>query len=191
MSEKIKILSIISKIIILIKLFSDIFNILIIINFLINWFFLLTKTPPSIGLILIIQIIFISLILRGITLNYWFSFILFIVIIGGLIVLFIYITRIIPNSIHKINWKIILYIRIIFFTSILLIYIINFNLLLNKISIDSINLISLFKNNYFYLTKIYNFPLNYLFLLRVIYLLLTLIIAAKLVKSSYGSIRQI
>nr|AMW67914.1 NADH dehydrogenase subunit 6 [Coniopteryx sp. YW-2016] len=167
------------------------FNMLLIFNFFMNFFFLLSKTPPSMGLILMIQIIVLSLILSTMTFNYWFSFILFIVMIGGLMVLFIYMTSMIPNSIHKINWTIILYTMILFFSISMTSYLMNFNLLFNKNSLESISSLLLFKNNYFYLNKMYNFPLNYLLLLSIIYLLLTLIIAAKLVKSSYGSIRQI
>jgi len=56
------------------------------------------KHPIAIGPILLIQTVIVCLI-RGTTFkSFWFSYILFIIIIGGILVLFIYITRLASNE---------------------------------------------------------------------------------------------
>lgn len=66
------------------------------------------KHPISIGSIIIIQTINIRLIIRLILKNSWFSIILFISIIGGIIIIFTYISRIASNEKFKFSNKLLL-----------------------------------------------------------------------------------
>ena len=57
-----------------------------------SWEFLYILSELAIGLILLIQTTILCLITRTIYRRFWFSYTLFIIIIGGILVLFIYIT---------------------------------------------------------------------------------------------------
>jgi NADH-ubiquinone oxidoreductase chain 6 len=56
------------------------------------------KHSIAIGLILLIQAVIVCLIRGKIYRSFWFSYILFIIIIGGILVVFIYITRLASNE---------------------------------------------------------------------------------------------
>lgn len=140
--------------------------------------------PLSIGLILLIQTTIISLITGNFRLNYWFSYILFLILVGRILILFIYITRIASNekfSFRK-NYFILILIPIIMFFS-------------NKINfhINSFNneFIILTKPLYLHssITKFLNFPSNIILLFMIIYLLLTLVVVVKITNFKNGPLR--
>nr|YP_009776033.1 NADH dehydrogenase subunit 6 [Aulacophora indica]QJA26358.1 NADH dehydrogenase subunit 6 [Aulacophora indica]QRI59123.1 NADH dehydrogenase subunit 6 [Aulacophora indica] len=162
-------------------------------------FFLLTLTcclmliflkhPLSCGLILLIQTILVSLMSGLMNLNYWFSYILFLIMIGGMLILFIYMTSIASNEKFKFNSKLF----IIFMISILLTLIFLFidPFYLNKMN----QLMDMKSQNYIYIEnfsmiKYLNFPNNMMMILMIIYLLITLIAIVKITNLSYGSLRQ-
>lgn len=109
---------------------------------------------------------------------------------GGILILFIYITRIASNEKFKFNFKII----IILITILILIFIIRtildyfyFN---SIIKISEIINQSYSINNKLSLTKYFNFPNNLIIILIIIYLFITLIAIVKITKFSYGPLRQ-
>lgn len=122
-----------------------------------------------------------------ITFNYWFSYILFLIIIGGILVLFIYITRIASNE--KFNYSSILIKFFFIITTILII-----NLLLDSTFIEYINTqyenLSNLKFNQT-LTKFINYPYNFLLFRLISYLFIALIAVVKISKIKYGPLRQI
>nr|AMW67772.1 NADH dehydrogenase subunit 6 [Semidalis aleyrodiformis] len=166
-------------------------NLMISFSLLMNMLFMTTKTPTSMGMILMIQIMTMSLTLSLFSINYWFSYILFIVMIGGLMVLFIYMTSLAPNSIFMINMKMIMKIFMIMCLMFILLNMINYNNFLIKNNMEINNFNSILNFNYIMLMKLYNFPINKLTWLMILYLLMTLVIAAKLVKTNLGSLRQL
>lgn len=105
-------------------------------------------------IILILLIFFISIKINFIF-NSWISFILFLAIIGGLIIIYIYITRLTRNEIFYLNWKIIILNIIKIFPIILILWIINIYLPINfliKLNIsDSWNI-----NNYIFIFNQFN-----------------------------------
>lgn len=137
-----------------------------------------------------LQTIIISLITGIINFNYWFSYILFLIIVGGILILFIYITRIASNEKFKLSYKIIL---LIFRISLLLLLIITF---IDSFLFNNINILEL-KNqnlNYYYnysINKYLNWPSNLILFIIIIYLLITLIIVVKITNIEYGPLRQI
>lgn len=141
------------------------------------------------GAIILIQTLIIRLIIGLTNFNYWLSYILFIVIVGGLLILFIYITRIASNEKFKIS-NFLLYIIIIILTIIILTFIIDqyyFNIKINNININFLDT----NNNFKLLTnKFINFPSNLIFYSTISYLLVTLIACVKITSTFKGPIRQ-
>lgn len=142
------------------------------------------KSPLRANLIILGQSIFLTLIINLINKTSWISFILFILYIGGLIIIFLYISGIAFNELNIIkNYKnIIIKILLIIITTYLikpLIILENFN----------------FENNYlfednFYLINIFILPNNLIiyFILFILFFILILIIW--ILKNNKGPIRQ-
>lgn len=152
--------------------------------------------PLSIGLIILIQTVFTCL-LTGILINtYWFSYILFLTFLGGLLVLFIYVSRIASNELFKNNS---FFIKLIFisFNLILLINLF-FSLKLNWINTffnDEINNffnINLFFNNEnkIRLSKLYNNQTFLIIIIIIIYLFIGLVAVVKITNIFFGPLRS-
>lgn len=83
-----------------------IINTIIISIFLVNLIFLFIFHPLAIIFVLIIQTILISIVIYSITQFPWFSYTLILVFLGGMLILFTYISNIASNEIFKPNIKI-------------------------------------------------------------------------------------
>nr|AYR05203.1 NADH dehydrogenase subunit 6 [Coleoptera sp. ACP-2013] len=144
--------------------------------------FMLMHHPLSFGLLLMLQTIFIAMMTGMMNLNYWFSYILFLIMVGGMLILFIYMTSIASNEKFKINTNII----IISMFLIIIFMMMNFN--------DNfyLNFMFKFKNNSLNLSlmKYYNFPNMILMILMIIYLFITLIMVVKITNLTFGPLRQ-
>nr|UFZ13732.1 NADH dehydrogenase subunit 6 [Indosialis bannaensis] len=155
--------------------------------------FIQTNHPLAMGLCLLIQTILISFITGLIIQTFWFSYILFLIMLGGMLVLFIYMTTLASNEKFSLNNNFIIYPMIIFLMFIFMMT--DKNLLnINNSYIDMMNM----NNNYFImnmensfeLLKLYNKPTMNMTLLLINYLLLTLIIIVKITNIFYGPLRQ-
>lgn len=142
--------------------------------------FLWLKHPIRIGLILILQTINIAIITGIILSNFFFSYIIIIIILRGALVLFIYIARIASNEKFYTPIKIIIVyfiiIRIIMYLSKdidIIYYPKNTN-----IKYDIITLIKLFNSSSAYIT-----------IIIIIYLLLTIIIVSYIANRQEGPLR--
>lgn len=162
--------------------------------FIFNLIFINTKHPLIIGFMLLIQTTLICILSRIIYKNFWFSYILFLVFIGGILVLFIYVTSLASNEIFSLSIKYTYVIIIIFFISILIILIIDKNLLLlyTNLEINSIvNINSYITENSITIYKLYNYPNNLLTIFLMNYLLITLIAVIKITKLHKGPLRPL
>nr|UGS80370.1 NADH dehydrogenase subunit 6 [Kilauella sp. KispEL] len=74
-------------------------------SILLSILFFYFNNPLSLGLILILQTIFLSIFLGSMTKSLWFLYLLILVYIGGMLVLFIYVTSIFPNEKFLFNQK--------------------------------------------------------------------------------------
>ena len=172
----------------------EIFYILIYtIRIIIRTIFCFIKHPLAIGLMLLLQTLLICLITSIFTKSFWFSYVLFLIFLGGILVLFIYVTSLASNEIFSFSIKI-LTIRLIFFSSNLLIfYFIDKNLIINFMQNNETfiitNINSFLLENSLILNKLYNFPINLLTILLIIYLFLTLIAAVKITNIFEGPLR--
>nr|YP_009368777.1 NADH dehydrogenase subunit 6 [Thyestilla gebleri]ARN58022.1 NADH dehydrogenase subunit 6 [Thyestilla gebleri] len=150
--------------------------------------FIFLTHPLSLGMILLIQTILIALITGSMSLNYWFSYIIFLIMIGGMLILFIYMTSIASNEKFKFSTKLfIVFFSLFFIMSIFLtmdhffFHQMSFNDLIPQISQ---------MNFKFSLSKFINWPNNLVFLMMIIYLLITLIMVVKITNINYGPLRQ-
>nr|ASN65973.1 NADH dehydrogenase subunit 6 [Broscus cephalotes] len=167
---------------------------LMIINLIMTITFLFLNHPLSMGLILLIQTILISLMSGMYTYSYWFSYILFIIMLGGMLVLFIYMTSIASNEMFNFSMKLMMFIMIMLFMMMISYFMIEHmitNLLFkNSNMIEYLNNMFMKNENLTSLNMIYNQPNNMTTLMLVNYLFLTLIAAVKITDIKYGPLRQ-
>lgn len=138
------------------------------------------------------QTIFVCLITRSISKRIWFRYILFLVFVGGILILFIYIASLSPNEKISLSIKLIKKL-IIWITLCIIITIVDKNFLMFIDTIDRKNfdnIIILIKENQIDITKIYEIPNNFITIILIIYLLLTLVIVVKVTNSFIGPLRR-
>nr|YP_010990679.1 NADH dehydrogenase subunit 6 [Pitambara triremiprocta]WOW99123.1 NADH dehydrogenase subunit 6 [Pitambara triremiprocta] len=145
------------------------------------------KHPLSLGLILMIQTTIVSMLISMQSLSSWFSFILFITIISGLMIMFMYMLSIASNE--KFNLKI----------KILLFYV----MMLSSIKLlnydKTIEIILNFKNMKFNMmeneeikttSKFFNLNKSNITILMMIILLITMISVSKISNSFEGPLKK-
>lgn len=145
------------------------------------------------GFILLIQTILNCLLTGVITKRFWFSYILFLIFIGGILILFIYMASLASNEKLKFNINPLVGGGIRLITVLLRytlwdkFYFINF---INNSDFALLSEITLLINeNHLSLTKIYDSPNNSIIIIIIIYLLLTLIIIVKITNLYQGPLR--
>nr|APX40561.1 NADH dehydrogenase subunit 6 [Longitarsus cerinthes] len=150
---------------------------------------LMLKHPLSCGMILLTQTILIALFTGMMSLNFWYSYILFLIMIGGMLILFIYMTSIASNEKFKFNKKFI-YLYMISMLILLITFFIDSyytNLTINIIDMKNYSLIL---KNQISMMKYFNYPNYYIMIMMMIYLFITLIAIVKITKFNYGALRQ-
>nr|YP_009694225.1 NADH dehydrogenase subunit 6 [Dytiscus sharpi]BBI93131.1 NADH dehydrogenase subunit 6 [Dytiscus sharpi] len=165
------------------------------INLMMTIIFLFLNHPMSMGLILMIQTILIVLITGMFSYSFWFSYILFLIMVGGMLILFIYMTSLASNEMF--NWSKNLMLFLIFMITMMIIvyYFIDkimiYTLFKNSNLIEMMNNLMLFKNeNLLTMNMIYNKPNLFMTMLLINYLFLTLIAVVKITNMNYGPLRQ-
>lgn len=153
-------------------------------NLSLSLIFLFLTHPLSIGLILLIQTIVIRLITGNFCLNYWFSYILFLILVGRILILFIYITRIASNEKFYFNKNFIFLIFVPIFSFIFNKITININTINTDIYISIENTLLSIS-----IIKYLRFPSNLILIFLIIYLLLTLIVIVKITNFKNGPLR--
>nr|YP_010693019.1 NADH dehydrogenase subunit 6 [Rhagoletis batava]WCB98148.1 NADH dehydrogenase subunit 6 [Rhagoletis batava]WCB98161.1 NADH dehydrogenase subunit 6 [Rhagoletis batava]WCB98174.1 NADH dehydrogenase subunit 6 [Rhagoletis batava] len=158
-----------------------------------SFIFMQMNHPLAMGLMLLIQTLQICLMTGLMAKSFWFSYILFLIFLGSMLVLFIYITSLASNEMFSLSMKLTT-ICLMFFSLFTIL-----NLMMDK-SILSIflennemkfmNNIDLFmEENSLNLNKLYNYPTNLITILLMNYLLITLIAVVKITKLFYGPLR--
>nr|WOR80873.1 NADH dehydrogenase subunit 6 [Anaspides swaini] len=160
-------------------------------TFLLSLIFLLTNHPLSMGLTLLFQTCFICLTSGMINLTFWFSYILFLIFLGGMLVLFIYVASLASNEMFKMSFSFVFLIG--FFLIFLLTFYLFSDFLMFYINSASINNFSLnFSSqllNQDLTSFIYAPSIMFYTLFMVFYLLLTLIVAVKITSNFQGPLR--
>nr|ALO70296.1 NADH deshydrogenase subunit 6 [Aspidiphorus orbiculatus] len=135
--------------------------------------FMFMNHPLSKGMMLLMCTIFISLSSGFLTLNYFYSYILFLIMIGGMMILFMYMTSVASNEkFKKINFSALLFITLIS--------------LLSSYFIKPPSMIFFNEN----ISKLLNYPTSLTMLLTIIYLLITMIAVIKIVSLKSKPLRQ-
>nr|AML25702.1 NADH dehydrogenase subunit 6 [Staphylinidae sp. BMNH 1274190] len=142
--------------------------------------------PMSLGLNLLIQTINISMITGIMNKTFWYSYVLFLIMIGGMIVLFIYMTSIASNEMFKFSNKIFIMMLMSMFIMFMLMTMFKLNLTFNMNSMNSLYPY-MFELS---LNKFFNYPSNLIMTLMIIYLFITLIAVVKITNIKMGPLRQ-
>lgn len=151
--------------------------------------------PLNFRLILVIYSIILCLNINFLSRNFWYSYILFLVIIGGLIILFLYFTRIANNELINFNLNFLKYfvkkiILIIFLIILIKIFFLKniFNLIFTEIFNLNLLLIKINDLNIKYIYIDFYLDLN---LYIILYLFLTIIGSILICKKELIPFRQI
>lgn len=171
---------------------------ILIIFLLIFLFFFLTININVIHptIIIIIILLYSCLICLKISIwksNYIYSIILFLIIIRGLLIIFLYFSRLISNEqiTFKFN-KFLISSFIVNFFIILSLIINSFHLLpIKQNFIEITSIYTLNKKNFQNILNLYEYPLNNLTIITIIYLLLSLFIIIKICSSKSLPLRKI
>nr|YP_008238990.1 NADH dehydrogenase subunit 6 [Palinurellus wieneckii]AGN95861.1 NADH dehydrogenase subunit 6 [Palinurellus wieneckii] len=160
-------------------------------NFFLSLLFTRLSHPLSAGVTLLIQTTLVSLSSGLILTSFWFSYILFLIFLGGMLVLFIYVASLASNEAFKVSLTSLIF---IFSTTLALSGIMMFLDPMITPRINAIaNSLEVTKNhadltsNFIYF--IYNSPTTILTLFIILYLLLTLIVVVNVTSVFYGPLR--
>nr|QFK69110.1 NADH dehydrogenase subunit 6 [Phymatostetha sp. B13] len=149
------------------------------------------KNPLSMGFTLLVQT-GLSCLLNGMNnYSYWFSYLLFITYIGGMMVLFIYMASIASNMKFKFSLK--LMITMMIMTMMLMMMSLTDNTLMNENNMNEfINYELMAKNNnkeMLSIMKMFNMPTMMITIMLIIYLLFTMISIIKITNKKEGPLR--
>nr|YP_010329886.1 NADH dehydrogenase subunit 6 [Artena dotata]UNP54635.1 NADH dehydrogenase subunit 6 [Artena dotata] len=162
----------------------------------ISLFMLFLNNPLSMGLMILFQTLLMCMLSGMLIKTYWFSYILFLTFLGGLLVLFIYVSSIASNELFKpsFNTKLLLIISLSVFILIQFYFMNNLYWMNFSFNSDMNNFISLslFMNNdnKINLNKLYNNQTFMIMLMLIIYLFITLIAVVKITNIFYGPLRS-
>nr|ALO76812.1 NADH deshydrogenase subunit 6 [Scirtidae sp. GENSP01] len=167
---------------------------------LMTWSIMMSTTfawlnhPMSLGFILLIQTILMCMISGFYTYSLWLSYILFLIMIGGMLILFTYVTSMAPNEMfyfsNKMFATMIITILLIGAINIMVNKIIMFQMMKNNDMMNIMNSANIIKENNILLNKLYNKPNNKITTLFINYLLLTMIMTTKITNIKQGPLRQ-
>nr|YP_010262156.1 NADH dehydrogenase subunit 6 [Somanniathelphusa hainanensis]UIB42763.1 NADH dehydrogenase subunit 6 [Somanniathelphusa hainanensis] len=135
--------------------------------------------PLSMGLTLLIQTIIISIFVGFFTFSFWFSYILFLIFLGGLLVLFIYVASLASNEKFSFSLSTML-ITTTFLMVMMALYMSLDLILIPNLSNLATSSISPLISTQFFMSWIFNYPSLYFTIMIILYLLLTLIVVVKI-----------
>nr|AMN09013.1 NADH dehydrogenase subunit 6 [Cylindrotoma sp. ZK-2016] len=167
---------------------------LIILSMIISFIFIQMKHPLSMGLTLLIQTFMLCLITGFYSKTFWFSYVLFLIFMGGMLVLFIYVTTLASNEMFSLSLNLMIWTIAMIFSSSFIIMLLDLTMiqtmLMNMEMMLNESTINYLPENSLNLNKLYNFPTNMITLMMINYLFLTLIIIVKITNNFYGPLRQ-
>nr|YP_009743911.1 NADH dehydrogenase subunit 6 [Orecta lycidas]QIE12680.1 NADH dehydrogenase subunit 6 [Orecta lycidas] len=150
--------------------------------------------PLSMGFMILIQTLLTCLLSGMLIKTYWFSYILFLTFLGGLLVLFIYVSSVASNEMFTISNKfkkmIMIMIFMIMITQIFYYKNLNWMNLNNNLEMNNfINMMFFNNENKINLNKLYNNYSSMLTMILIIHLFITLIAIVKITNIFYGPLR--
>lgn len=170
------------------------FNLLILIIFIINYLLITNYIHPiHLIIIIILYSIIICLLISLQTYNYIYSIILFLIIIRGLLIIFLYFSRLISNDQNKLSINIYILLNIII-NSLTISYYLHTNkyfLYLPYISQENSSSYKLNNNIFINIFKIYVYPFNNFTFTCILFLLISLFTIIKICRIKSSSLRKI
>nr|UYG49088.1 NADH dehydrogenase subunit 6 [Abscondita chinensis] len=148
--------------------------------------FMFMSHPLSMGMTLLLQTLMIAMWTGFMSMNFWYSYILFIVMVGGMLILFIYMTSIASNEKFMYSKSL----STIIILMIIMLMVINKDQLF--VTLNSMNY-DLIKNNLTFkmsLNKFIMYPMMIMSLTIIIYLLIALIAISKITNVKNGPLRK-
>nr|YP_010464246.1 NADH dehydrogenase subunit 6 [Borboresthes tibialis]UUL71623.1 NADH dehydrogenase subunit 6 [Borboresthes tibialis] len=155
------------------------------INLMLTAIFISMKHPLSAGGILLLQTVLISLMSGNLFQNFWFSYVLFLIMIGGMLILFMYMTSIASNEKFKTDFKLLMAFPIAIISTMLI-----YSNSSNHIQTSMMKELSKPDSFEILLSKFINLPMTAMFIFLMVYLLLAMIATVKITSFKQGSIRQ-
>ena len=154
-----------------------------------SFFFIRLYHPLSLGLSLLLQTILISVTTGIFTYSFWFSYILFIIFLGGILVLFIYVASLASNEFFNFSYSALL-VSILIIIFLTLLSMVTDPLITSSfkssISLSSYNS---FTSTPYIIRWIYRNTIINLTLFIILYLLLTLLVVVKITNLFKGPLR--
>nr|YP_010598431.1 NADH dehydrogenase subunit 6 [Pachymantis bicingulata]UIX55388.1 NADH dehydrogenase subunit 6 [Pachymantis bicingulata] len=161
---------------------------MLMISLLLSMIFLFLNHPLSMGLILFLQTISICLISGSMSLSFWFSYVLLLIYLGGMLILFMYITSLASNKMFSYSNYFFLILMFFPLTLVMIYYLNLFNFMNLTENMENWLMSNMLSNNF--LLKMYNQPINIITILIATYLFLTLIVVVKIINIFKGPLRQ-
>nr|YP_009122010.1 NADH dehydrogenase subunit 6 [Bombyx huttoni]AJH65748.1 NADH dehydrogenase subunit 6 [Bombyx huttoni] len=153
--------------------------------------------PLSMGMMILMQTMMTCIISGMIIKTYWFSYILFLIFMGGLLVLFIYVASIASNELFLFNLNMkmlnIIIMMIIFMMFVYFYFFTKYNNLIeNNLEMNNFFYKMLFFNdeNKINLNKMYNNKTSFLTMMLITYLFINLVAVVKITNIFYGPLRS-
>nr|AXS66208.1 NADH dehydrogenase subunit 6 [Tenebrionoidea sp. 24 KM-2017] len=154
---------------------------------MISIFTIFISHPLTLSIMLFLQTILTCLFTGNLTFNYWYSYILFIIMVGGMLIIFIYMINIAANEKFKANLN--LYLILLTMMSLFLMMkffkIMNFSIKTQE-TLEFKNIINL----NFSMMKYFYMPISMILIFAMIYLFIILILTVKISNFSKGPMRQ-
>nr|YP_010758081.1 NADH dehydrogenase subunit 6 [Kisaura adamickai]WEU80086.1 NADH dehydrogenase subunit 6 [Kisaura adamickai] len=158
-----------------------------------NLIFISLNHPMSMGFIIMIQLILSTLLMNFYTQLPWFSLILFLIFIGGMMILFTYMCSISSNNIILMSPKMIIINYLFIFMNLFLLIMLNWNQYLTNNWMNLNNFLmnlNIQQNSMNYLMKMFNnYSTNLMFFL-IIYLFILMIMVNKITNMNMGPLRK-
>nr|BBB16307.1 NADH dehydrogenase subunit 6 [Pagurus sp. D20M] len=153
--------------------------------------FMRVSHPLSTGLILLFQTTLVAVASGTLNKTFWFSYILFLIFLGGMLVLFIYVASLASNEQFSINFNFTMFIIISTLFMTFFIMMMDPIILSNKMSMIMSSLMNNYKlsSNSLFNSPIYNMPSAFFTFFIISYLLLALLIIVKIMKPHSAPLR--
>nr|YP_009144465.1 NADH dehydrogenase subunit 6 [Asbolus verrucosus]AKJ52251.1 NADH dehydrogenase subunit 6 [Asbolus verrucosus] len=158
---------------------------LITLNVTLSLMFIMMTHPLSMGMMLLAQTLVIAMMTKNFTYNSWFSYIMFLILIGGMLILFMYMTSIASNEKFSINMKMMSIPIITMTTTLIPSMYLNISTINNEMKMMNMNMTINTS-----MIKYINFPANLILLFMIMYLFLALVATVKITNIKNGPIRQ-
>nr|AII41693.1 NADH dehydrogenase subunit 6 [Petrobiellus sp. 1 JZ-2014] len=165
--------------------------IIISISLSLNTLMIISNHPLAMGLILMTQTMLTAILIGTLNQTFWFSYVLFLIFIGGLLVLFIYVASLAANEMFIFSTKSFIMTNTITLSILISALYKDTSLVITKMTNSETTMIAMNKIekiitsiNKFYSTEI--MPIT---LMIILYLFLTLIVIVKITQLSSGPLR--